>query len=179
MMILLSLLSLAEAAPSLSSLGTTRVQVSLEQASAETPARKQEIAAAALEEIAASVREVDKVVERATKSSDPGARETELKCISPKATQLKSLDSLARKSQGDMVRLISAGDIAHADQQIRRVLVALSRARELIAEARSCTSGEGLAGAAPDVEVTSSSESLVEVPEADATVVEPPMASPN
>jgi len=169
----------AFAAPTLSSVGTTRVQVNLEQASTETPERKKEIAAGALDEIGGAVREVDKLIEQAAKSTEVGAREAELQCLQPKASQLKSLQALASKARGDMGTFLASGDTTHADQQVRRVLVALTRSRELLVEARGCRGGDSVVGNRPDVEVTGSSESLVEVSEEDAYTVEPPQASPN
>jgi len=178
--LILCVLQSALAAPgTLETMGTSKVQVSLEQASVETPERKRALAQAAIEELAGAVREVDRLVEQAGKLPDAGAREDALKCLQPKATQLRALETLARKAQAETGTFAARGDGEHADQQFRKVLVALSRGRELLVEARGCGDGQGLVGTDRQVEVTGSSESLVEVTEEDVVTVEPPQASPN
>ncbi len=170
MTLLLVLSQLAFAAP-----GAQRIEVSLEQASAESPARKQEIAQSAVEEIGAATREVEKMADQAAKS---GVAD-DVKCVAEKLTKLRALLTLSKASQLEMNGFIASNDGVHAEQQVRRVLVALTRARELLAQAKSCGSGEGLAQGGQNVEVTGASESLVEVSDEDAYTVEPPLASPN
>jgi hypothetical protein len=176
----LCLAQVALAAPgTLGAMGTTRVEVSLEQAANETPARKQEIALSAIEEIAGAVREVDRMVEQASKLADAGARKDALDCLQPKSTQLHSFEGVARKAQSELTAAVSTGQVNIVDHKVRVVLVALERARELLFSARACGEGQGLVGGNQQVEVTGASESLVSVGEADAVTVEPPQASPN
>ena len=170
MTLLLVLSQLALAAPS-----AQRIEVSLEQVAADSPAQKQEKAQSAVDEIAVHTRDVERLADQAAKSGNADT----IQCVADKLTKLRALQTLAKASQLQLNGFIAGSDAVHADQQLRRMYVALARARELAEQARSCGASTGLVGERATVEVTGASESLVEVSDEDAYSVEPPLASPN
>lgn len=110
------------------------VSAALEDSSGFGPTEKLAFADAANVEITAAVAEVQELLAKAEKQDDAEAVE----CVTRKLLPLRALAGVANTSVATLRAAVGAGDMPHADQEFRKVAVALTKARELLAEARTC-----------------------------------------
>lgn len=121
------------------------VSAALEDSSGFGPAEKLAFADAATAEIVLAVGEVQELLAKAEKQDDAEAVE----CVNRKLLPLKALQGVANTSAAALRAAVNGGDTPHADQEFRKVAVALTKARELLAEARTCLGDDsGKAGSA-------------------------------
>lgn len=162
------ILSLLAAVPALAQ--TPGVSGTLEQAGAVSPQEKLAFGTAAVAEIGEAVTAVEELKAEAEKEKQVEVVE----CLTPKLTTLKALSEVSRGSAASLQQLVGANDTVHADLEYRKIAVALSKARDVLAEAQACAwqSGakRGEAVVSVDDEEVADDIPLVDVP----TVVEPP-----
>jgi hypothetical protein len=104
------------------------VESAMEQAAALSPAEAAQFGDAAIAEIATGVATVEKLLEAARKQGDAEAVE----CLTRKHAAMKALHGIAATSRAALAAS------AHPDGELRKVAVALSRARAFLAEAHAC-----------------------------------------
>lgn len=152
--LLLSLL-LTAVAPALAA--TPGITGTLEQSSTTSPKEKVEFARSAIEEIAASVRTVEKLLEQAQKEKNV----EHIECLTRKLTPMRALYEVTRQSSNTMQEALAASDNIHADQEFRKVAVALTKARDFLAEAQACVGDSGVKRGESSISVNETMESLV------------------
>lgn len=108
----------------------------LEQSATTTPREKAEFADGALAEIEGAVKTVETLLKDAESAKDKNIERIE--CLTRKLTPLKALSEVARQSANSMKQYLAANDGVHADQEFRKIAVALTKAREFLAEAQAC-----------------------------------------
>ncbi|MFZ5477216.1 MAG: hypothetical protein ACOZNI_10630 [Myxococcota bacterium] len=116
--------ALAHAAP-------VTLEAALEQAATVSPQEADVFAGGAIEEIAGAVRTVQKLLAEARKAGDADAVE----CLTRKLVPLEALHGVALDARAALARA------DHADAELRKVAVALSRSRAFLAEAHACVAG--------------------------------------
>lgn len=126
-------LSFLAVAPALAG-DVPEVGAALEDSSGFGPSEKLAFADAATVEIAAAVTEVQELLAKAEKKDDADAVE----CVNRKLMPLRALQGVGTTSAATLRAAVAGGDMPHADQEFRKVAVALTKARELLAEARTC-----------------------------------------
>lgn len=168
--LVLSLGGLAEAA-------TPGVAGQLEQSATTSPKEKVEFARAAIEEIGTSVKTVEKLLEQAQKDKNV----EHIECLTRKLTPLRALYEVTRQSNTTMQEALAASDNVHADQEFRKVAVALTKARDFLAEAQACVGDTGVKRGDASVSVNETMESLVDVSDVEGVegVEVAPDPSPN
>lgn len=145
---------------------------SLEQASATTPEEKLGFATDAVGEIDDAVKAVEKLKEQAEKN-----KQTEVvECINKKLTPLRALAEIARGSKVSLDGYLTARDVAHADLEYRKIAVALTKGRELLAEAQACAWESGVRRG--ESVVSLDEENPDEVPLEEIPDIEPPIWTP-
>jgi hypothetical protein len=140
----------------------------LEQSSTLPPKEKVAFATAAVDEIAAAEKTINKLLESARKDGDKDAVE----CLERKLTPVRSLLEVSRHSSNAMQSHLAANDLVHADQEYRKVAVALSKAREFVQEAQACVGKKGASKGKSDTELVAESQDIVDVTDA---IIEPPV----
>lgn len=140
------------------------VSGALEQTGAASPAEKEAFANAAVTEINAAVHTVEKLLSDAEREKDKNTEAIE--CLQRKLTPLQALADAAGSSASSLSVAIASGDSVHADQEYRLVAVALSKARDFLAEAHACVGDTGAKEGNTEVSVddqgTSAEPPLVE-----------------
>lgn len=111
----------------------------LEQSSSATPKEKAEFATSAVKEIDAAVNTVQKLLDQASKEKNT----EEIDCLQRKLTPLRALADVSKASSSALGQLLAANDAVHADLEYRKVAVALSKARDFLAEAQACVGETG------------------------------------
>lgn len=150
----------------------TGVAGSIERLATSTPAEKQKYATEALDEMRAALVRMQRI------------EETAPECVTERLPLLSSLVAVSEIAQTNMSRWIAEGNQSRADSEFRKIAIALSTARTLLAEAERCTSGDTSLGDATirdvryDGAVTSGDETY-DVDEFDFDVgQDPPQSSP-
>ena len=118
----------------------TGVSGSIERLSTSTPAEKQKYAAEALDEMRASLTRMQRI------------EETSPECVTERLPLLSSLVAVSEIAQTNMSRWITEGNQSRADSEFRKIAIALSTARTLLAEAERCNSGDVSSGDGPIIE---------------------------
>lgn len=154
---------------------TPGVSGTLEQSSSTSPKEKVEFAGSAIKEIEGAVGTVQKLLEQAEKDKNT----EQIECLQRKLTPLKALLEVSKTSSNALQQSLAANDAVHADLEYRKIAVALSKARDFLAEAQACV---GESGARRGDAVVSVDDAGVgeEIPLApDETGGEDPKPSPN
>jgi hypothetical protein len=118
---------------------TPGVAGSLEQSSSTSPKEKVEFGTAAVEEISSAVKTVEKLLDQAQKDKNTEA----IECLTRKLTPMRALLEVSRQSFNTMQLSLAASDTVHADQEYRKVAVALTKTRDFLAEAQACVGDTG------------------------------------
>lgn len=118
---------------------TPGVAGTLEQSSAATPKEKVEFAASAVKEIDAAVATTQKLLDQATKDKNT----EQVECLQRKLTPLRALSEVSKASSNTLTQLLANNDSVHADLEYRKIAVALSKARDFLAEAQACVGETG------------------------------------
>ncbi len=114
----------------------------LEQSGTTTPAEKAEFARSALQEMEDAVERVQKLYEQADRES--AENKEELKdCLQKKLTPMQAMVDVSRASSASMQSALGTNDMVHADQEFRKIAVALSKTREFLTDALSCGGSTG------------------------------------
>lgn len=109
----------------------------LEQSDATTSKEKLDFAHSATEEMAAAVKAVEKLLEQEDKNEEVKD------CLKRKLTPMQALLDISNESSKTMQAALAASDDVHAEQEFRKIAVALSKTREFLAEAQACVGSAG------------------------------------
>lgn len=99
-----------------------------------SPQQKAGYAASANQEIREADRTVDRLVQTARKSGDAKAVE----CLVSRQTAVQALLSVSTASEANLQAALSAGMTQKAELEFRKIAVALSKTRMLVAESQRC-----------------------------------------
>lgn len=147
---------------------TVGVTGGVEQSSTTSPREKVLFADGAVSEIGAAVKTVEGLLADAEK-----AKNTEqIECLTRKLTPMRALSEVSSLSSNTMKQALAANDPVHADQEFRKVAVALTKTREFLAEAQACVGETGVQRGQASATVTDNTTSLVG--EGDVEIVETP-----
>lgn len=147
----------------------------LEQSSPASPEEQQAFAAAALAEIQGAVKTVEKLL---ADQEDQKEKNTEaIECLQRKLTPLKEIQGFSEGSGGALTAALGERDMVHADLAYRQIAVALSKARDFLAEAKACVGDAGARSGDQAVSVDDGGAGA-EPPLSDTFTVDVPVASP-
>lgn len=121
----------------------------LEQSGATSPEQKLAFADEAVAEIQGAVKAVEKMLADEEKRKDPDTEAIE--CLQRRLTPLKVMLESAQGATATLKAASAAGDTVHADQEYRKVAVALSKARDFFTEAQTCVGDLGAVAGDNDV----------------------------
>lgn len=132
----------------------------LEQSTTTTPREKAQFADGALAEIEGAVKTVETLLKDAENAKEKNAEAIE--CLTRKLTPLRALAEVSRQSNNSMKQFLAANDPVHADQEFRKVAVALTKAREFLAEAQACVGDTGVQRGDSSATVTDGGDNYVD-----------------
>jgi hypothetical protein len=142
---------------------TPGVNAELESASTTSPKEKTEFGRSAVDEIGGKVRTVEKLMEQAQKDKNV----EHIDCLQRKLTPMRALLEVSKQSNVSMQSALSSAQVPKAEQEFRKIAVALTRSRDFAAEAQGCVGDSGVARGEPSYTVTESTEALAQTPDAD------------
>lgn len=147
----------------------------LELASVTSPQQKTDFARSAIEEMKTAVRTVEKLFDQAQKEKNA----EQIDCLSRKLTPMRAMLDVTQQSSNAMQQSLASNDAVHADQEFRKIAVALSKVREFLSEALACTGTTTGEKAKSVATVSQSSEDLADGSQAedaisDVTEITPP-----
>jgi len=120
------------------------VSSELERIATTTPAEKAAYAHSANAEIKEAVSTMKGLKEAAGKDGDDDAEE----CVVPLHARASRLKPVSEKAEVDMKSAMADGNVERADHEFRKIAVAVSNVRSLLAESQQCTadkdSGDGV-----------------------------------
>jgi hypothetical protein len=169
---LLGVMGLLLAAPAFAQ--TPGITGELEQSSTTSPKEKTQFTDAALAEIEDSVKTVEALLTAAEKERNV----EEIECLTRKLTPLRALLEVSRQSGNTMRQALASNDTVHADQEFRKVAVALTKAREFLAEAQACTGDTGVERGDASSTVTDNGENTIDA-DSDIPEIEVPLDGPD
>lgn len=140
---------------------TPGISGELEQSSTTSPKEKVAFSEAAIIEIGGAMRTVEKLLEEAQKEKNV----EHVECLTRKLTPLKALYEVSRQSNTVMQQALSVSDAVHADQEFRKVAVALTKSRDFLVEAQACVGDNGVKRGEGGVTVTGGDGLTAEDPE--------------
>lgn len=114
----------------------------LERTANATPDQKRSYAGDAKGEISDAAKQIGRMLETAKKG---GADTTTIQCLTSRLTAVRALQSVCENATMELDGAISGGAVEKADHEFRRVAVALSKSRTLLAEAQRCNLDEAAA----------------------------------
>lgn len=136
---LASVLLLALAGPAL---GQDRgVSGDIQRTATASPQEKLQYAADAVDELKASVTEAQKLLDQARKDGQT----EQIDCLSKRIADLKTLAQVTESSESSMKVALEGGNQERASHEMRKIAVALSKARQLAAESEACMDDSGVA----------------------------------
>lgn len=125
--------------PALAQDSTSGVSGDLERTASATPQEKLQYASDAVEELGGAVQQTQKLMDDARK-----AGETEqIECLGERLSQLKALSQVTEAAEISMKEALEVGNQERASHEMRKIAVALSKARQLSAEAQACMDDQG------------------------------------
>ncbi len=115
----------------------------LERVATTSPEEKISYSATALEEMRNGIKSVTKLVETARRDGDV----EKLQCVTNRLTAMRALLQVSEAADGSMQEALANSEPEKGDHEFRKIAVALSKSRQLLAEAERCytvapTSGE-------------------------------------
>ena len=111
----------------------------LEKTANTTPDEKISYAASANAEIAEAYQTVTDLLERA-KEADSST----IQCVTARQASIKALQAVSHRAEQDMLDAINDRNTEKENHEFRKIAVAVSRTRMLLAEAERCLGGEQL-----------------------------------
>jgi hypothetical protein len=130
----------------------------LEQSATTSPKEKVAFSEAAVLEIGGAVKTVEKLLDEATKQKNT----EEIECLTRKLTPLKALLEVSKASNTAMQSALASSDAVHADQEFRKIAVALTKSRDFLAEAQACVGDAGAKRGNAAITVVEGEGSLVD-----------------
>jgi hypothetical protein len=113
----------------------------LERISSSSPAEMAEFAQSSVDEIGEGVKAISRMLEEARSRSNVEA----LQCLTNRLTSIRALEQVTKLSQKSLQGVLDSGDSERAHHEIRKVSVALNKARQLLAESERCADQDTLA----------------------------------
>jgi hypothetical protein len=120
----------------------TGVSSDLERTANTTPEEKLAYAASANQEIADALRAMDKMYEQSKARGEEGADGAA--CISKKRLSVAALQTVSTAAETQMKTYLNTGAYENADHEYRKIAVAVTKTRILLAEAQQCATGSQL-----------------------------------
>jgi len=140
--LLLSLAVLAGGAEALAQDGPpTGVASEIERTASTSPQEKIAYAQDSNEEIREAERTVTKLLEQGRRDSDAEA----IECLSNRLTSVRALLQVSESAEESMTVSIAGAEGEKASHEFRKIAVAVSKTRMLLAEAQRCASDQDLA----------------------------------
>jgi len=175
---LTSLVLLAVLAASGRALGQdpTVIVSDLERAATTTPQEKIAYAESANEEMREAVRQIQRLLEQARKDVDADA----IECLISRLTSVRALLQVSEQAEISMKNSIAAAEEEKANHEFRKIAVAVSKTRLLLAEAQGCVADQQLESGVLIVDWTTVLGEGGELPGVTitSTNIEPPPVSP-
>jgi hypothetical protein len=112
----------------------------LERAASSTPQEKIAYAESANAEIEEGVRAINRLLEQARKDADADA----IECLISRLTSVRALLQVSQSAEISMANAIAAAEDEKANHEFRKIAVAVSKTRMLLAEAQRCASEQQL-----------------------------------
>lgn len=137
------------------------VSAELEMAGSTSPKEKTEFARGAVEEMVTAVKTVEKLLEKAEKEKIA----EQVDCLQRKLTPMRALLEVSRASDVVMQRALATSETARADQEFRKIAVALTKTRDFLAEAQACGGNSGVNRGDASVAITETTQALVDTPD--------------
>lgn len=106
----------------------------IDRVASSSPQEKLDYVSSANVEMRLAVKEVGKLLETVRREADI----ERIKCLKNRFTSLRSILQVSEGAEGSMRYALEAGEVEKADHEFRKVAVALSKARQLRAEADGC-----------------------------------------
>ena len=113
----------------------------LERISKSSPGEMAEFAQASVDEIAEGVKSISKMLEEARSRSNVEA----LQCLTNRLTSIRALEQVSKLAQKTLQGVLDSGNSERAHHEIRKMAVALNKARQLLAESERCADQDTLA----------------------------------
>ena len=114
----------------------------LEQSNTTTLAQKEEFGRSAVAEMEEAVGRVQRLLDQADRENAESGEELK-DCLSKKLAPMNAMLDVGRSANGAMLQALGAGDMVHADQEFRKIAVALSKTREFLSDALTCGGSTG------------------------------------
>ncbi len=118
----------------------TGVSGTLERSSSTSPQEKLAYAASSNSEMRDAVKSVSKLLEGARRESNV----ERLQCLSSRLNAIRALVQVSESAEIAMKDALSNGQAERADHEFRKIAVALTKTRQLLAEAERCMDESGL-----------------------------------
>lgn len=115
------------------------VSSDIERTASTTPEEKIAYAERGNQEIRDAERQMTKLLEQARK--DPNGAEA-VQCVVSRLTAVRALVQVSMKAEVDMKTALQTGEEERANHEYRKIAVAVSKTRVLLAEANRCLTGE-------------------------------------
>jgi hypothetical protein len=116
------------------------VSSEIERTATTSPEEKIAYAEASNEEIAEAEKQIARMLDQARKDGDAEA----IECLISRLTSVRALQQVALKAQTSMADALAAGEEEKANHEFRKIAVAVSKTRMLLAEAQRCASEQAL-----------------------------------
>lgn len=113
----------------------------LERTATASPQEKLQYATDAVDELRSTVKAGEKLMEQAR---GDGATD-QVDCLGQRLAQLKSLAQVTEAAESSMKQALEVGNQDRAAHEMRKIAVALSKARQLNLEAQGCVDDSGVA----------------------------------
>lgn len=113
----------------------------LERTATATPQEKLQYAQDAVEELRGAVTQTQKMLEDAQKNGET----EQIECLAKRLNDLKTLAQVTESAEAAMRVSLEAGNQERASHEMRKIAVALSKARQLSLEAQACMDDSGVA----------------------------------
>lgn len=152
---------------------STGISGELEQSASTSPKEKAQFVDGALAEIADGVKTVEGLLADAEKEKNV----EQIECLTRKLTPMRALLEVSKQSSNAMRQNLASNDVVHADQEFRKVAVALTKTREFLAEAQACVGDSGVERGDSSATVTDATEN--DVTESDVPPLETPDMGPD
>jgi DNA-binding phage protein len=119
----------------------TGVSSEVERTASTSPQEKISYAESSNNEIREAEKTISRLLEQARKDGDAEA----IECLINKLTSVRALLQVSESAEVSMRDAIAAGEDEKANHEFRKIAVAVSKTRQLMAEAQRCAANEDLA----------------------------------
>ena len=156
----------------------TSIPNQLEDSNQSSPKEMLDFATAAISEIQEIAQTVSTLMKDAEKSGDS----ERIDCVRDRQAQIRALQQVSERSESSMQEALASGSTDRAGHELRKVAVALSKVRQLLAESEGCGGQIGVSSGEFDIDVSHSGLTDSDDTEGqdvdDLDSIEPPDTSP-